>query len=145
MKRFFAPYNLPVSVDVALLLLRLSCGIAFILHGWGKIQTPMSWMGPDSFIPPVFQALAAIAEFGGGIALVLGLFTRLAAFGIAITMLVAVYVHAVMGGDPFVSPTGGKSYELAANFLCIAIVFLAAGAGRFSIDKGIFGDRSNLR
>ncbi|WP_295769428.1 DoxX family protein [uncultured Mucilaginibacter sp.] len=144
MKRFFAPYNLPASLDFALLLLRFSCGIAFIMHGWGKIQSPMSWMGPDSFIPPVFQALAAISEFGGGIALVLGLATRLAALGIMITMAVAVYVHAVMGGDPFVSATGGKSYELAANYLCIALVFLAAGAGRFSLDKLIFGDRANL-
>ncbi|MDT3401854.1 DoxX family protein [Mucilaginibacter terrae] len=144
MKRFFAPYNLPLSVDIAILLLRLLFGIAFIIHGWGKIQTPMGWMGPDSFIPPLFQALAAISEFVGGIALVLGLFTRLAAIGIAITMLVAVYVHAVMGGDPFVSPTGGKSYELAANYLCTALLILAGGAGRFSIDKAIFGDRSSL-
>ncbi len=101
MKKFFTPYNLPVSIDVALLLIRLVCGYAFILHGWNKIQNPFHWMGPDSATPAIFQALAALSEFGGGIALITGLIARLASLGILSTMAVAVYTHAVAMGDPF--------------------------------------------
>jgi putative oxidoreductase len=145
MKKFFAPYNLAISVDLALLLIRLVCGYAFILHGWGKIQHPMSWMGPDSATPSVLQLLAAFSEFGGGIALVLGLIVRLASLGILSTMAVAVYTHAVTMGDPFMNPKGGSSFEPAAVYFCVAVVLLAAGAGRFSFDKLIFGYRANLK
>ena len=67
-----------MDMDVVLLLIRLVMGYAFILHGWGKIQNPMGWMGPDATVPGVLQLLAAVSEFGGGIALIIGLLTRLA-------------------------------------------------------------------
>lgn len=145
MKKFFAPYNLPVGLDLALLLIRLVCGYAFILHGWGKIQHPMEWMGPQSTTPGFLQLLAAVSEFGGGIALILGLVTRLAALGILCTMAVAVYTHAFTMGDPFMNPKGGSSFEPAAVYFCVAVVLLAAGAGRFSLDRLLFGDRANLK
>jgi putative oxidoreductase len=145
MKKFFAPYNLPLGLDLALLLIRLVCGYAFILHGLGKIQHPMDWMGPQSTTPGFLQLLAAFSEFGGGIALILGLIVRLASLGILITMAVAVYTHAVAMGDPFMNPKGGSSFEPASVYFCVAVVLLAAGAGRFSLDKLIFGDRANLK
>lgn len=142
MKKFFAVRNFPVEVSTVFLIVRLVCGIAFMMHGFGKIQTPMSWMPPESPVPGIFQALAAISEFGGGLALILGLLTRLASFGITCTMIVAVMTHMVMLGDPFVSPTGGRSFELAAVYLSIALMFLVAGPGRISLDRKIFGLRS---
>jgi putative oxidoreductase len=146
MKKIFAPYNLPLAGDVALLLLRLAVGSAFILHGWGKIQHPTTWMGPQSAVPSVLAFLAAFSEFGGGIALILGLLTRLSALGLICTMAVAVYFHAVVFGDPFVATKqGGGSYELALIYLFISILFLAFGAGRVSVDKLIFGDRANIK
>jgi putative oxidoreductase len=105
----------------------------------------MNWMGPDSTTPGTLQLLAALSEFGGGIALILGLFTRLASLGILCTMAVAVYVHAFAIGDPFVNPKGGGSFEPALVYFCVAVVLLATGAGRFSLDKLIFGDRANLK
>lgn len=139
MKKFFATKAEPVRVDAALFLVRLVAGIAFILHGWGKIQAPMSWMGPDSSVPGMIQALAALSEFGGGIALVLGLVTRLASVGIAITMLVAACMHGLIFGDPFVNLAGGGSYELALVYFTIALLFIAIGPGRYSLDRKIFG------
>jgi putative oxidoreductase len=130
----------PLPGDLALLLLRVVCGVAFMLHGWTKIQKPFSWMGPDAFAPRFLQALAALAEFGGGLAWILGLTTPLASFGIACTMAVATWVHAVMRGDPFVGK-GGPSYELAAVFFCVAVLFLALGPGRLSLDRLLFGKR----
>lgn len=38
-------------ISFALLFLRLIAGTAFIMHGWGKIQNPMAWMGPDAPVP----------------------------------------------------------------------------------------------
>ena len=142
-KRIFQPVSQPAFASIALLLLRLIVGAAFVLHGWGKIQTPFSWMPPEApvHIPGFFQFLAAISEFGGGIALILGLLTRLGAFGIGCTMTVAVHMHMIVRHDPFVSRGGGSSYELALVYLGIAILMLALGPGKFSLDKKIFGER----
>ena len=132
MKALFLP-NTKLSVgssrvSLGLLILRLVFGIAFILHGWGKIQAPMSWMGPDAPVPGFLQFLAAFAEFGGGIAMILGALTPLASLGLICTMVVAVFVH-VGKGDGFV---GG--FEPALVYLCISILFLLAGPGRYSVD-----------
>jgi putative oxidoreductase len=117
---------------VGLLLLRVVVGAAFILHGWPKIQNPTGWMGPDADMPGALQALAAVAEFGGGAALLLGLLTPLAALGIAGTMATAIYkVHL---NDPFVGAPGKPSKELAAVYLAAAVLFLLFGPGVLSLD-----------
>jgi putative oxidoreductase len=139
-KLFSVPRN-PVFVDFSLLLIRFVAGLAFMLHGWGKIQNPFGWMGPDAFAPGIFQALAAVSEFGGGLAWIIGLLTPLASLGIACTMAAAFYMHAIMNGDPFVS-TGGPSFELAALYFCVAIFLMAGGPGRLSLDRSLFGARS---
>ncbi|MHB0959353.1 MAG: DoxX family protein [Pirellulaceae bacterium] len=131
--------------SVGLLLLRLVMGAAFIFHGWPKIQHPLDWMGPEAPVPGVLQALAALAEFGGGIALIPGLLTRLASLGIAAVMVVAVGMVHVPQGDPFVNPTGGASYELAAVYLACALLLLILGPGRFSLDALFFGTPQEAR
>lgn len=141
LKRFFSVPQHPTPADLALLLIRLVAGLAFSMHGWPKIQNPFGWMGPEAFVPGVFQALAAVSEFGGGIAWILGLLTPLASAGIACTMTVAFWTHAVMRGDPFVAMTAGPTSELAAVYLCLALLLLALGPGRFSIDRRLFGAR----
>lgn len=138
-KCFFQRYAQPNCASTGLLIVRLVVGLAFIMHGWGKIQTPFSWMGPDAPVPGVLQLLAAISEFGGGIALILGLLTSLAMLGMTITMAVAVYTHAIVKGDPFVGQ--GSSYELAAVYMVIAMMFIAVGPGKFSLDNKIFGNK----
>lgn len=123
---------------VAILLLRLVSGLAFIQHGWPKIQHAFAWMGPDAAMPALLQALAAFAEFGGGIALILGLLTPLAALGIACVMLTAIFMVHLPNGDPFIGP---RSYEIAAVYLVIMSVFLLRGAGQFSLDALLFGKK----
>ena len=110
-KRFYTVSGHSTFADMALLLTRVVAGLAFTMHGWGKIQNPFGWMGPEALVPGVFQALAAISEFGGGLAWILGLLTPLASLGIAFTMAVAFSFHAFMRGDPFVSMTGGPSSQ----------------------------------
>jgi putative oxidoreductase len=115
----------------SLLALRLVAGFAFILHGWSKTKNPLGWMGPGT--PAVLQALAVVAELGGGLGWMLGLLTPVASAGIACTMIAAICRHAFVKGDPFL---GG--YELAAIYLCIAILLATVGPGRFAIDRWLF-------
>jgi putative oxidoreductase len=135
MNRFFAPAYFDNRISTGLLILRIIAGAGMMFHGWKKIQNPMGWMGADSGTPAIFQALAAIAEFGGGAALIFGLLTPLASFGIAATMLVAISKH-VGKGDPFFGK--GGSWELAAIYLAIAVLLMLIGAGRFSLDEILF-------
>src|SRR5579864_4384668 len=93
--------------DTATAILRLVLGVVFFAHGAQKM---LGWFGGYGFsgtmgfmtgmmhIPPPFAFLAIAAEFFGGLGLLLGLLTRVAAFGIAVNMLVAVFmVHAQFG------------------------------------------------
>ncbi|HWM91439.1 MAG TPA: DoxX family protein [Thermoanaerobaculia bacterium] len=141
-KRFYSVPEHSTFGDVALLLIRVVAGIGFMFHGWGKIQNPFGWMGPEAPIPGIFQALAALSEFGGGLAWVLGLLTPLASLGIGITMAVAFSFHAFQQGDPFVAQGPGQaSYEPALLYLALAVLMFAMGPGRFSLDKILFGPR----
>lgn len=143
LRKCFQVKSLDQWSSLALLFLRLVVGVAFILHGWGKIQTPFSWMpsGAPVSIPGFFQFLAALSEFGGGIAFILGIIMPLASLGMAFTMLVAFYFHAFIFKDPFVNMTGGSSYEPALGYLAISLLFLAVGPGRYALDKMIFGEK----
>jgi putative oxidoreductase len=142
LKKFLQPSWQPMSLSIALLLMRLLVGFAFVIHGWGKIQTPFSWMPAEAGVPAVLQFLAAIAEFGGGVALILGLLLPVAVIGIAVTMVVATIFVAVKMKAPFISQSGGLSFELSSVYLFVAILLLFAGAGRLSLDALIFGTRA---
>jgi putative oxidoreductase len=124
--------------SLGLLLLRLTVGAAFIIHGWPKMQHPTMWMGPDAGVPALMQALAAGTEFGGGAALILGFLTRLAALGLAGVMITALALVHFPSGHPFVA-MGGPSFELPAVYLASMACFLFSGPGRFSMDAMIFG------
>ena len=141
MKQLLMPPRLSNRMALGLLLLRVLVGLAFMFHGWPKITNPFGWMGPQSSFPPPLLALAAVSEFGGGAAWILGLLTPLASLGIASTMTVAIWQHALVKQDPFVA-VGRSSYESAAVYLAIAILFLLTGPGRFSLDRMIFGEKS---
>jgi putative oxidoreductase len=130
---------------IALVLMRLVMGAAFIFHGWPKIQNPFGWMNSmgGSSIPSFMQGLAAFAEFGGGIALILGLLTPIAAFGLVCQMVAALFIVHFPHHDSFVaSGPGQSSYELALVYLVMAISLIVLGPGRFSVDALLFYRRS---
>lgn len=139
LKRVFASAQHSQWGDAALLLVRVVVGLAMILHGWSKIQHPFGWMGADSTMPAVLQSLAAVSEFGGGMALISGLLVPLASFGIACTMAVAFYTMAFKMSAPFVAASRGPSSELPAVYFCIAVLLIALGPGRYSLDRLFFG------
>ncbi len=126
---------------IGLLILRVAVGAAFVFHGWYKITGDggmTGWMHTKD-MPEVLQAAAALSEFLGGIGLALGLLTPLATFFLACTMIAAIGMAHLPNHDPFVSPTGGHSWELAAAYLATALLVLLAGPGRLSLDCLIFG------
>ena len=124
---------------VGLLILRLVAGAALMQHGWPKIQHAFGWMGPDAAVPGIFQALSALAEFGGGLALILGLLTPIAAFGIACNMAVAIFMVHVPHGDPFVGAPGKPSFEPAIGYFAIGCMYMLVGPGTLSLDAYILG------
>ena len=56
-------------------------------------------------------------------------------------MSVALWFHAIQRGDLFVSKAGEPSFELAAIYLCVALILIGVGPGRFSLDRALFGQR----
>jgi putative oxidoreductase len=90
-------------------------------------------------IPGVFAFLAICAQFFGGLGLIVGLLARIAAFGIAVTMAVAVLkVHLAVGF--FMNWYGaqkGEGYEYHLLAVAIAILIMVKGAGALSIDRAI--------
>jgi len=128
------------SRDSAILLLRLWLGSMMMYHGWGKVFGNIEGFAKavDELgfpMPEFFAWAAALSEFGGGILLVFGLFTRPAAFLVAFTMFVAAFVHHL--DDPF-----GKK-EMAITYLVIAIALMIAGPGKTALDRILFGRSSS--
>lgn len=140
-------FALPLStqaVDIGLLLVRITVGLAFILHGWPKMQHPFSWANGILPAPPIFQLAAALAEFVGGIAILVGLATRLFAFLLFCDMLTAIALVKIPHGARFVATHGGRSYELESMYLISAILLFLTGPGRYAIERyGSGADRGS--
>jgi putative oxidoreductase len=132
-------------------LLRLVLGVVFFAHGAQKM---LGWFGGPGFsgtmgmftgylhIPAPFAFLAMTAEFFGGLGLIFGFLTRIAAFGIAVNMLVAVaMVHSNFGF--FMNWSGtqkGEGFEYHLLVLAITAFLMIRGAGAFSLDRAIATD-----
>jgi len=133
--------------DWTLTILRLAAGIMIFPHGLQK--TFGSFGGPGfsaqmagferGHIPALFAFLAIMAEFLGGIGLILGALTRIAAFGLAVNMVVAVYVLNWSNGF-FMNWTGrqkGEGFEFHLLVVAILIVLMARGGGAVSVDRAL--------
>lgn len=135
---------------MAITILRVVLGIVFFAHGAQKM---LGWFGGYGFtgtmafftgtmhIPAFFAFLAMAAEFFGGLGLILGLLTRLAAFGIAVNMLVAVVmVHSQFGF--FANWSGsqkGEGYEYHLLTLAMCAFLIIKGGGAVSVDRTLAG------
>jgi len=122
-------------VGVALALVRLFAGVAFIQHGWPKI-TDTPGFAEKLDVPVLLAGAAAVAEFGGGIFLILGLLTPVWSALLVATMFEAMRFH-IGKGDPMVNP-GGGSWELAGIYFVVFIGLLLTGPGAFSLDRLLF-------
>ena len=129
-----------MDFDIAMLVLRVGIGTIFVAHGLQKLMgwwEGPGWEGFKGFIgylgirPTLFWAtISLVAELGGGLALIAGLFVPLAAAGlVAQTIVLFVKVHWPNG---FWSPNGGIEFPLA--FLVGAFAVQLLGPGAWSLD-----------
>lgn len=128
----------PRQQGLGIAILRIMTGIVFTAHGYQKLFMFGIAGVTDGFtkmgvpMPTATAPLVAGLELFGGLALIIGLLTRLAAVGFAIDMLGAiVFVHLANG---FFMPTG---YEFALTLLASSVALALAGPGSFSVDEMI--------
>jgi putative oxidoreductase len=124
------------QVNLGLLVLRVGIGAAFIAHGvpkllggeeaWVRYGQALNNLGID-FGYKYFGLGAGLAEAGGGLLILLGLFTRLACLPMLFTMIVATTMH-LEKGQGF----GGAAHAIEDGVMFLAL--LITGAGRYSLD-----------
>jgi putative oxidoreductase len=136
----------PRHQAIGIAIVRVITGIVFTAHGYQKlfvfgiagVQQGFTKMGAP--MPTVTALLVTLLEFFGGLALIVGLLTRLVALGLVADMLGAiVLVHLANG---FFMPTG---YEFALLLLVSSLALVVGGAGSFSVDGIIAGRSSSNR
>jgi putative oxidoreductase len=132
-----------------LIFLRLGLGTIFIAHGAQKV---FGWFGGPGFeetlayfqdhlgVPFGAAVLAMLTEFLGGLAVLIGLLTRIAALGLAIVM--AVVISQVHWGHGFFlnwpcSPEIGHGFEYNLALMAMALTLVCTGPGKLSADKWI--------
>jgi putative oxidoreductase len=134
------------SNDPTLTIARVVLALVFLGHGTQKM---LGWFGGLGFsrtlavfeekmgIPPALTTLAMIAEVAGGLGLLFGLLTRIAALGVLVVMIVAplangLYVRFFMnwtGRNP------GEGYEYHLLAIALILIVLVQGAGAVSLDR----------
>jgi putative oxidoreductase len=121
-----------------LLVIRLYWGISFAQTGWGKLtnleRTTAFFTDLGLPLPKLNALLAGATECGGGVLLALGLFARPAAVPLIFTMLVA---YAAADKEALLAIVSDPDKFLGAApflFLLAALLVLAFGPGRFSLD-----------
>lgn len=120
-------------LDLMLLLLRVALGIAFIFHGWPKVSNMEGTMPMfvSMNVPAVLAYIAAYTEFLGGVALLLGIATRLAGGLLVIFMAAAIYLVHLNNGYSMMNQ--GYEYQL---LLAVGALFIAAvGPGKYSLHE----------
>lgn len=118
---------------VLLSILRIVTAYLFLLHGTSKFFAFPIEMGSGS--PEGLMLVAGILEIVGGILLVLGLFTRPAAFVLSGQMAVAYFMAHASGNTLFPIANGGES---AVLFCFVFFYIAAAGGGAWSLDRLFF-------
>jgi putative oxidoreductase len=125
------------GLQIAIFLIRVNFGLIYIMHGFPKIAGgPERWAGVGGamghvglgFAPEFWGLMAAIAEFVGGLLLVLGLLTRPAAALMAFTMLIATIMHISVG-----DPIGSVLHPLKGLVVFAALLY--SGPGWYAIDN----------
>ena len=139
------PNVLATSTSFSLFVLRLALGIVVLPHGLQKV---FGWYGGSGLegtlgwfagigIPTFLGILAIAADFLGSLAVLAGIGTRIAAFGIGVNMVVAALVVHRPNGF-FMNWAGnqaGEGYEFHILAAAIALAVVLGGAGRWSLDR----------
>jgi putative oxidoreductase len=131
------PFQTKVSsfqINISLLILRLGSGALMLTHGWPKLTKLLSgaeiaFPDPIGLGSTLSFILVILAEFLGSIMIMMGLATRFAAFALAFTMAVAVFI--VHADDPF------AKMEMGLLYFLIFSIFILSGSGKYGLDAFI--------
>ncbi len=133
------------SNDVSFTILRVVLGVVFFAHGAQKM---LGWFGGYGFhgtmgffehmgMPAPVAFLIICSEFFGGLGLIVGLLTRIAALGIGVEMIGAILMVHLQNGF-FMNWFGnqkGEGFEYHLLVIAMAAALLLRGAGAFSLDR----------
>jgi putative oxidoreductase len=128
-------------------MLRLVLGVVFFAHGAQKL---LGWFGGYGFhgtigffehlgIPAAAGFLVICTKFFGGLGLIVGLLTRIAALGIGVEMIGAIFLVHLPNGF-FMNWSGtqkGEGFEYHLLAIAVAATLLLRGAGPFSADRAL--------
>jgi putative oxidoreductase len=127
--------------DWAALVGRVLFALMFVISGWGKIT---DFGGTSGYVasaglplPQVLAVLAIVVELGSGIAIVLGWKTRWAALAMILFLLAITPIfHAFWAAPPDQALMQTINFQKNVSILGGALLLLAFGPGRYSVDKG---------
>lgn len=126
----------PSRLSLGLAVLRVIVGVVFVVHGYEKLfQTGLPGVGGffaqiGAPLPQVTAPLVSVLEFGGGIALILGLLTPVVAALLAADMLGAILLLHLPNG--FYAADGG--YEFVLTLLGASLALTLTGPGAYALD-----------
>jgi putative oxidoreductase len=134
MKKLISVQNVPQSIDISILILRIAIAALMLTHGLPKLTMLLS--GDPVQFPPVLGltpeislGLAVFAEVFCSILILVGFGTRLATIPLIITMLVAIFF--IHSADPF------AKQEMGLHYLLAYVLLLISGSGKYSVDNYI--------
>jgi len=124
------------------LLLRVSMGVLFILHGIYLKMFVFTMAGAGKFfasmgLPDWFAWVVMIYETLGGLALILGVYTRWVAIFLGVHLLFAAYLGHAANGWNFTNKGGGYEYPVFWAIACFALAMMGSGANAMKPDAGL--------
>ena len=131
--------------NLALLIFRVACSLPVLYHGSAILFGAFGGPGPQGFaayqhLPVVYGYLVGLAQFAGGLAILLGALQRIGSICVIIVMIGAIYrVHLPLGYD-----IGKGGMEFALTVLLLALGLLVTGPGSYSLRGILPGPLKNL-
>jgi putative oxidoreductase len=120
--------------DVALLLLRVMVGIVFISSGWKHLKDPEA-RSKDIGMSKGFTVFLGAAEVAGGLGVMLGVLTQLAALGLILVMLGAIQKKIFVWHTGFWGKSGTNGWNYDTMLVVMNLVILTTGGGNLSLWK----------
>ena len=120
--------------DVALLLLRVMVGIVFITSGWKHLKDPEA-RSKDIGMSKGFTIFLGAAEVAGGLGVIFGVLTQLAAAGLILIMLAAIQKKVFVWRTGFWGKSGTNGWSYDTMLVVMNLVVVTTGGGKFSLFK----------
>lgn len=120
--------------DVALLLLRVMVGVVFITSGWKHLRDPGA-RSKDIEMSKGFTIFLGVAEFAGGLGVIVGVLAQLAAIGLILIMLGAIQKKIFVWRTGFWGSSGTSGWSYDTMFVVMNLVIVTTGGGNLSLMK----------